>query len=346
MANIELQVDGVWVGDGHPCFIIAEIGSNHNKDLELAFEHIDAAAEAGVNAVKFQTFKAVHHYSRKTPGFSYLNNSDTFNLIKSLELDRTWHGPLKEYAEKRGVVFFSSPCDVEAVAELQKIAMGAYKVASFDLPDTDLIRLMAQAGKPVILSTGMADWQDIQRAINACHDVGNKQVVLLQCTSLYPAPAELSNLRAMASMRLAFNKLVGFSDHTSGIHIALAAVAIGACIIEKHFTLDKNLPGPDHPFAIEPQEMKEMVHSIREVESAMGEGEKNGPAELEQEMYEKGRRSLHARKDINIGDILTEDNVVIKRPGLGIQPAMKNYVIGRRARVAIEADHWITWDMI
>jgi sialic acid synthase SpsE len=346
MAHKELRIGRQAVGDGHPCFVIAEIGSNHNHDFDLARRMIDAAAAAGVDAVKFQTFRAAQHYSRKTPGFAYLQNTDTFNLIRSLELDRSWHAPLKAHAESAGVEFLSSPCDPEAVRELDLLGMSAFKVASFDLPDTALIRQMAGSGRPVILSTGMADWMDIQRGVDACAQAGNRQVVLLQCTSLYPAPAGLSNLRAMQAMRSAFDCVVGYSDHTEGDHVSLAAVALGAAVIEKHFTLDRGLPGPDHSFAIEPDELGRMMRRLREIEAALGDGAKAGPRQEEMEMFEKGRRSIHAAVDIAAGTRIEDAMLTVKRPGLGISPALRTQVVGRTARRDIEADQWIAWDMI
>lgn len=334
------------VGDGQPCFVIAEIGSNHNQDFDLARRMIDGAAKSGADAVKFQTFSADNHYSKFTPGFSYLNNTDTHSLIKALELDRTWHSQLKRHSEEQGMVFFSSPCDSDAIASLAALDIDTYKVASFDLTDTHLIAEMAAIGKPLILSTGMATWGDIQLAVDAAAGQGNQDVVLLQCTSLYPAPANLSNLRAMSTMRQAFGKLVGYSDHTLGDHIALAAVAMGACMIERHFTLDRTLPGPDHAFAIEPAEMSEMMSRLREIESAVGDGLKNGPREEEREMAEKGRRSLYARVLIPAGTRISAEMLTIKRPGLGIHPSLEGQVIGRVARTDIEADRWITWDML
>jgi sialic acid synthase SpsE len=334
------------IGDGQPCFVIAEIGSNHNQDLDLAYKMIDAAALSGVDAVKFQTFRAVDHYSTKTPGFDYLDNADTHELIRSLELNRSWQEKLKKHAEEYGLVFFSSPCDSDAIAGLSKLDVPIYKVASFDLPDDTLISEIASTGKPVIMSTGMATLMEIQLAINAAHKVGNDKVILLQCTSLYPAPPHLSNLKAMLSMRIAFDKLVGYSDHTLGGHIILAAVAMGASVIEKHFTTDRNLPGPDHIFAIEPQEMTDLMKQIRDVEAGLGDGLKTGPRTEELEMFEKGRRSLHARTFIQAGQVIEKAMLVTKRPGLGIPPGLSEYVIGRVAQRNIEADEWITWDTI
>lgn len=334
------------LGENQPCFVIAEIGSNHNRNFDMAKELIKAAAESGADAVKFQTFSASKHYSTKTPGFNYLKNVDTYSLISSLELDRSWQADLKNHAEDLGVIFFSSPCDSEAINDLAELDVPAYKVASFDLTDDVLISEIAAKNKPLMMSTGMATWMDIQIALNAAKSVGNEQIILLQCTSLYPALANLSNLRAMVSMRMAFGTLVGYSDHTMGDHMALAAVAMNASVIEKHFTLDRRLPGPDHPFAMEPHELSEMMRKIREIESGFGDGIKDGPREEEKEMAKKGRRSLHARIAIKEGQVITEDMLTIKRPGLGLQPFMRRYVIGRKARRNIEFDEWVTWDMV
>ena len=344
--RLELKIGGRAVGDGHPCYVIAEIGSNHNHDFDLARRTIDAAAKAGVDAVKFQTFRADQHYSKQTPKFGYLKGQDTHSLIKTLELNRSWHEPLRQHSEGQGVAFFSSPCDFDAVNELAALDIPAYKVASFDLPDQDLITHIARNRKPVILSTGMADWSDIQNGVGACRAVGNEEIVLLQCTSLYPAPANLSNLAAMSTMRRAMGCLTGYSDHTMGDHVTLAAVALGACMIEKHFTLDRSLPGPDHAFAGEPAEFRAMMTRLREIESAIGDGAKAGPRGDEVEMAEKGRRSLHAAVDIRAGQTITAEMLSIKRPGMGIRPALKNVVVGRVARTDIAADQWIEWDMI
>lgn len=335
------------IGPGAPSFVIAEIGSNHNQDFDLALKLIDVAAEAGVDAVKFQTFKAAEHFSKYAELPAYLNDYKNLHaLIESLELNRDWQAALKSYAEEKGVLFFSSPCDYEAVDGLEKINVPAHKVASFDLTDLDLIRYIAKTGKPIILSTGLANWMEIQRAVDTCHAEGNFQVALLQCTSLYPAPIHLSNLKAMHSMKEAFQVVTGYSDHTMGDLIAVSAVAMGASIIEKHITLDRRLPGPDHPFAMEPEELKIMMEKIRQVEEAMGNGIKNGPRQEELESYEKARRSLHANRDILRGEIITEDCLKTKRPGRGIEPHLKNIVIGKAAKTDIKADHWISWDMV
>lgn len=334
------------IGHKEPCYVIAEIGSNHNQDFNLACEHIEAAASSGADAVKFQTFKATNHYSTKSPGFSYLDKQDTHNLIKSLELDRSWQKDLMKKAKECGVHFFSSPCDSDAINSLVEINTPIYKVASFDLPDLELIAEMASHKKPIILSTGMATWQDIQMAVDAAKGVGNSEIALLQCTSLYPAPVNLSNLCAIKSMKDAFGLPVGYSDHTEGDHVCLAAISLGACILEKHFTLDRKLPGPDHSFAMEPKEWKNMVSKIRDVEAAMGDGLKNGPRPEEFEMAEKGRRSLHASTEIKEGEIITREMLSIKRPGLGISPHLIDQIIGRKAKIDIDEDAWIIWDYV
>lgn len=341
-----IDIGGRPVGDGHPCFIIAEIGSNHDQDLGLAHAMIDAAADTGVDAVKFQTFNADTHYSKFAASPSYLEEKNIHGLIRSLELNRSWQAELKDHAEDRGVVFMSSPCDADAVHELAALGMEAYKVASFDMPDLDLVRLIAEQGKPVILSTGLADWMEIQRAVDACKQVGNEQIALLQCTSLYPAPASLSNLAAMDSMKAAYGVVVGYSDHTIGDNISCAAVARGAKLIEKHFTTDRSRPGPDHIFAIEPDELKVMVTKIREIEAAIGDGVKNGPRPEEREMADKARRSIHAATDIAEGQTITREMLVNKRPGHGIPPHLREQVLGRTARRNIRADEWLTWDAV
>ena len=341
-----LSIDQTLVGPGHPVYFIAEVGSNHNQDYDLACRSIEAVAKAGANAVKFQTFRADSHYSKKAPGFSYLANQSTYDLIKSLELNRDWQIGLKECAENNGLSFLSSPCDLDAVDSLEAINVCAYKVASFDLTDDDLISYIASKNKPLILSTGLANLSEIQFAIDAAHKMNNHEIVLLQCTSLYPAPSYLSNLKVMRTLSNAFGVVCGYSDHTLGGHISLAAVSMGASVIEKHFTLDRNLPGPDHPFAIEPEELCELITQIREVESAIGDGIKNGPRPEELEMAEKGRRSLHALVPIKAGQIIERNMICIKRPGLGISPMLRALVIGKRATTDIDPDQWITWDMV
>src|SRR5262245_62039541 len=345
----ELMIGDRRVGDGPPCFVIAEAGANHNRNMAMARELIDVAVDARADAVKFQTYSAETLYSKKTPRFSYLegvSDKDTWELIKSIELPREWQPELAAYAAKRGIPFMSSPFDHRAVDELAAIGVPAYKIASFEIVDLPLIRYAAEQKRPMIVSTGLASYEDIADALAACAEVGNREVILLQCASLYPAPPRRLNLRAMATMRQAFGVPVGLSDHSLGIHLAVAAAALGACVIEKHFTLDRKLSGPDHPFAVEPEELTEMVRQVHEVEEALGDGLKAGPAPEEEEMYQKARRSLVAARAIRRGAVIDRSMLTIKRPGFGIRPKLIDLVIGRTARVDIDEDTVLTWEML
>lgn len=346
---LKFRIGERWVGDGEPCFIVAEAGANHNRDLTMAKELIAVAAEAKADAVKFQTYSAETLYSKKTPRFSYLeglSDKSTWDLVKGIELPREWQEELAEEAKKCGILFMSTPFDHRAVDELDMLGVPAFKIASFEIVDLPLVRYAASKGKPMIISTGLADYEDIQDAFATCREVGNEQVVFLQCASLYPAPPERINLRAMETMRRAFGTLVGLSDHTLGIHISVAAPAVGACVIEKHYTLSRSLKGPDHPFAIEPAELRELVRQVREVEAALGDGRKLGPAPDELEMHQKARRSLVAACAIPKGTRIEPDMITIKRPGYGIPPKFLRLVVGRAARQDIEADDVITWEVI
>ncbi|MFQ3544325.1 N-acetylneuraminate synthase family protein [Halobacillus rhizosphaerae] len=327
-------------------YIIAEAASNHDGDLNKAKQLIKSAAEAGADAVKFQAFKADSHYSKFTPDFTYLkkHRTSTYQLIKSLELNRNWLSELMKYAESQGITLLCTACDYEAVDLLANLNISAFKLASFDFPDLQLIKYIAKKGKPIILSTGMADYSDIQAAVNACRKEENNQIVLLQCTSLYPSPAELSNLQAMKTMHQAFGCLVGYSDHTLGDHIPIASVAMGSCLVEKHFTLDKTLPGPDHQFALEPHELKAMIEKIREVEKGMGTGMKNGPHDQEKEMFAKGRRSLHTTRVLKPGDVIQPNDLCIKRPGFGILPQFYEQIIGMTVKKRVSEDYWVKWE--
>lgn len=340
-----VQIGNKDVGENKPCFIIAEAGSNHNRDMKLAKQLIDAAAEAGADAVKFQTFSADKLYSKKSPKFTYLKEADVYQLIKSIELPREWQQELAEYAKSKQIMFLSTPFDREAVDQLDEIGVAAFKMASFELVDLELLNYTAQKKKPIIISTGMASLGDIEDALQAIRGAGNEQIILLHCNSLYPTPEHIVNLKAIDTMRHAFHVPVGFSDHTLGTIIPAAAAARGASVIEKHFTLNRNLDGPDHRFALEPDELKQMVGQIRTVEAAIGSGIKQRSAE-EEEMYVKARRSLVAAQYIPVGTRITEEMITVKRPGYGILPKYKQLVVGRTARVDIEEDDILTWDMV
>ena len=325
-------------------YIIAEAGSNHNGDFEQAKLLIDIAAESGSDAVKFQIFKAELIYSKYTPEFSTMKGQNVYDLIQKLETPRKWIPRLARYCKKKKIHFLATPFDFEAVDVLKKY-VPAFKIASFELGDLELLAYAADAGKPMIISTGMASLGEIENAIQAIRSVGNDEIILLHCNSLYPTPVDLVNLNAMKTMKAAFNLPIGFSDHTLGVHIPIAAAAMGACVIEKHITLDKTLEGPDHSFALEPQELKCMVTSIREVAKAFGTGIKE-KASAEQEAYLKGRRSIHAKVDIQKNTQITREMLIVKRPGYGIEPKFINIVMGRKAQCPIKSDQWISWDMI
>jgi sialic acid synthase SpsE len=342
------EIGGRPVGGGSPCYVIAEAGSNHNRDLGLARALIAAAADAGADAVKFQTYTGKDLYSSRTPKFEYLDDDRTpQQLIDDIALPRDWQEQLAGHARSLGIAFFSSPFDFAAIDGLAALGVPAMKIASFELVDLELIRHAARTGVPIILSTGMATYGEIEDALAAVAGAGNDAVALLRCASLYPAPPETINLRAMATLRSAFRVPVGLSDHTTGTHVAAGGAALGMDLLEKHFTLSRDLPGPDHSFALEPGELKEIVAGVREVEAALGDGVMRGPSTAEAgEMYRLGRRSIIAGTDIAAGTQITREMLVVKRPGYGIAPKDIELVVGRAARVDIPFDEPITWEMV
>ena len=342
------EIEARTVGDGSPCYVVAEAGANHNRDLGLALELVDVAAEAGANAVKFQTYTGSALYSSRTPRFAYLTDERSpQELLDAIALPRQWHSKLADRARERRIHFFSSPFDHAAIDELHAVGVPAMKIASFELVDLPLIRHAAETGLPLILSTGMAQYGEIEDALREAAEAGNDNVALLRCASLYPAPPALMNLRAMETLRTAFGVPVGLSDHTTGIAVALGGAALGMDILEKHFTLSRDMEGPDHPFALEPTELKALVNGVREVESALGKGRLEGPSDAEaKEMYRLARRSVIAATDIPQGSVITREMLTIKRPGYGIAPKHLDLIVGRTARVDIPFDEVVTWDMV
>jgi N,N'-diacetyllegionaminate synthase len=338
------------VGRGHPTYVIAEAGANHNRDLEIAFRLIDVAAEAGADAVKFQTYSGDRIYSRKTPKFKYLapiTDRSPAELLEEISLPREWQADLARRARERGIDFFSTPFDDDAVRELDELDVPILKISSFELVDLPLIKCAAATGRPLLLSTGMATMGEVEDAIRAAGEAGAAAVGLMQCTSVYPAPVARANLRAMETMRRAFGVPTGLSDHTEGIAVPIAAAALGAAFVEKHLTLDRSMKGPDHPFALEPAELAGMVTGIREAQDALGDGRKDGPAQEEsEEMYKLARRSLIAARDLPKGTVLEGDMITVKRPGFGIPPKYLDLVIGRKLQVDVEEDDILTWDMV
>ena len=340
-----LKIAGKLIGQGAPCFIIAEAGVNHNGDVRLARKLIDAAVEAGADAVKFQTFEAEElvtetaekaDYQKETTG----SKESQFQMLKKLELSEKDFESLFIYAQKKGIISLSTPFDKGSADLLDKLGVPAFKIGSGEITNFPLLKHIAAKQKPVILSTGMSTLDEVDRAVRTLKKDGSGEIALLHCVSCYPASTEDTNLRAMETIRRKFNMPVGLSDHSIGIHIPVAAVALGACIIEKHFTLDKNLPGPDHRASLEPDELREMVCAIREVEGALGSGVKR-PVKAELDTRKAARRSLVARVDIPAGTIITEKMLDVKRPGTGVAPGEINLVIGKRARKPIRRNEVI-----
>jgi sialic acid synthase SpsE len=348
--SARIAIAGRQVGDGVTCYVIAEAGANHNRDLDTARRLIDVAHDAGADAVKFQTYSGRALYSTKTPRFEYLGElgaKPAHELLEDIALPREWQPVLAAHCADRAIEFLSTPFDRDAVDELDALDVGAFKVASFEIVDLPFLRYIGARGRAVVLSTGMASLAEIDEAVAALRSAGCQEIALLQCASLYPAPPSIMNLRTIPALRAAFGVPVGLSDHTTGVHIAPAAVALGAAIIEKHFTLDRSMTGPDHPFAIEPAELKELVAHVRDVEQALGDGVKRGPSPEEAtEMYRNARRSIVAAVAIPAGTAITAEMLTVKRPGFGIAPRFLEAVVGRVARVDIDDDEILTWDVV
>ncbi|WFN35004.1 N-acetylneuraminate synthase [Methanogenium sp. S4BF] len=346
----QIKIENNIIGPQNPCFIIAEAGVNHNGDVALAKKLIDAAFEAGADAVKFQTFKAENivtptaekaEYQKMRTGTS----ESQYEMIKKLELSEADFWDLSEYAKNAGILFLSTPFDEESVDLLDEIGVPAFKIPSGEITNFPLLKKIAQKSIPIILSTGMATLGEVEESVNYLKKYGAEEIILLHCTTSYPAPVKSVNLRAMDTLRCAFQIQVGYSDHTEGITVPIAAVAKGACVIEKHFTLDKTLPGPDHKASLDPQELTMMVKAIRDVEHALGNGIK-GPNDEEKSIKTVSRRSIVAKRDLKEGDILTEEDLTIKRPGTGIEPKYVDSIVQKKTRILIRKDQVITWDMI
>jgi sialic acid synthase SpsE len=337
------------VGAGAPVYIIAEAGSNHDRDLDQARRLIDVAARAGADAVKFQTFRSDLIVAETTTRAEYLDavlppGQTMSDLFRQLELPREWHAQLAAHARDLGVDFLSTPFDHEAVDLLDAIGVNAFKVATYELWHLPLIRDIASRGKPIICSTGMADLSDVQAAVDVVRATGNEQLILLHCVVNYPPPFAELNLRAIETMRQAFRVPVGWSDHTPGWLAPVIATTLGAAVIEKHFTTDRGRSGPDHRFALEPDELGEMVRAIRDTEAALGDGIKRR-APAEDDLYVTARRSLFAARAIDAGTTIVADDIAILRPGTGLEVRDLEKVIGRTSRRRIERHEPLAWDM-
>lgn len=343
-------IDGRAVGAGAPAFVIAEAGVNHNGDLDLALRLVDAAADAGADAVKFQTFRTDAFVSRGAPKALYQQETtgadeSQLEMLRRLELTEAQHRVLQAHARARGLVFLSTPFDDASADLLDALGVPAFKVPSGEIVNVPFLKTLAAKGRPMIVSTGMSTLAEVTRAVETIAGAGGPPVVLLHCVSAYPAPAAETNLRAMDSLRAAFGCPVGLSDHTVGTAVAIAAVARGAAMIEKHVTLDRTLPGPDHRASLEPSELRELMQSIRLVESALGDGDKR-PMPCEVNTRDVARKSVVAARAIKAGEVITEDAIALKRPGTGISPADLPRVLGRTVRRPIAADELVPWDAL
>lgn len=345
----KVKIGAKVVGNGEPCFIIAEAGVNHNGELKLAKELIDVASAAGADAVKFQTFKADELVLKDVEKADYQKKATSdgtqFEMIKTLELSKEDFQTLFQYAKSKGIMFLSSPFDVASADILAGLGVPAFKIASGEITNFPLLKHVARFGKPVILSTGMAVLQEIEDAIKVIKAEGLHEIVILHCITSYPANIEDLNLRAIETLRSTFHLPVGFSDHSLGINAPIAAVSLDACVIEKHFTLDKTLAGPDHQASLAPDELKEMINLTRQFQVALQEREL-GPTDVEKEIKRIVRKSIVSLQDIQKGETLTDSMLAIKRPGTGIEPKHWDEIIGKKATQFIKKDEVLNWDMI
>ena len=338
------------VGSGERCFIVAEAGVNHNGSLELARGLVDAAVDAGCDAVKFQTFKTEKVCSPLAPKADYqmlttAAEESQFEMVRKLELPFDAFRELHRYCIDRGILFLSTPFDYESADFLAGLPVQAFKIPSGELTNLFFLEYIARMGRPLIVSTGMATMEEVALAVEAIRAAGNQQFVLLQCVSNYPADPSSMNLRAMQTLEEAFGVAAGLSDHTAGLEVAFAAVALGACVIEKHITLSHKLPGPDHQASLEPQDLVKLVNGIRNIEAALGDGIKRPVAE-ELNTAAVARRSLVAARFIPAGAVLTADMLDILRPGTGLPPTMRSQLLGRQAHRDIEAGTILSLEML
>lgn len=336
------------IEQGGPAFVIAEAGVNHNGDLETAKRLIDVAAGAGADAVKFQAFHAERLVTPSAPKLRNEPGADgpaetQLQMLQRLQLSEAQFEALKAHCRARQVMFLATPFDEESADLLDRLDVPAFKIGSGELTNWPLLAFVARKGRPVILSTGMSVLPEVEAAIDVLRDAGCREIALLHCTSAYPADPRDANLRAIDTLRRAFRLPIGLSDHTLGTAVALAAVALGACVVEKHFTLDRRMAGPDHHASLEPEELRQLVRGIRTVEAALGNGKKE-PAAAERETASVARRSLVAARAIPAGTVLTRELVAIKRPGDGLPPSMLAAVIGRRVKVPLALDEPIRLD--
>jgi len=338
------------IGDGCPAYIIAELSCNHRQDYSIAERSIDAIAASGADAVKLQTARPDRltlDCNRKEfiiSGGTPWDGRTLYDLYCETQTPWDWHKPLMERAHSKGLDFFSSPFDEGAIEFLVGLGVPAFKIASFEAIDPQLIRAAAKHQLPVIISTGVSSEEDIEMGVEACRSVGNEKVILTKCTSAYPAELSDANLRAIPQMRKRFNCSVGLSDHTIGGFVAAASVAVGSCLIEKHFILDRKLGGPDAGFSMEPHEFKEMVEQVRLMEAALGSKDVGvGGKASSNRIF---ARSLFVVEDIKAGELLNPQNVRSIRPGYGLPPKEFDRVVGSRAKVDLQRGTPLAWELI
>jgi N,N'-diacetyllegionaminate synthase len=328
-------------------FIIAEAGVNHNGSKDIAFKLIDVAAKSGADAVKFQTFRTENLVSKKAPKADYQKlttdpQESQFAMIKKLELDVETHKELIAHCQKKGIMFLSTPFDLESIDLLNGLGLQIFKIPSGDITNLPYLRKIGNLNKQVILSTGMSTLAEIENALNILVNSGTirEKITILHCNTEYPTPYEDVNLKAMLTIKEKLKVRVGYSDHTTGIEIPIAAVALGAEVIEKHFTLDRNMEGPDHKASLEPAGLISMVKSIRNIEKSLGDGIKK-PSLSEIKNIIIARKSIVALTDINRGEVFTEQNLAVKRPGNGISPMLWDTLIGQTAKMDFKEDELI-----
>lgn len=326
-------------------FVIAEAGVNHNGDINIAKKLVDVAVEAKVDAVKFQTFRAESLVCKNAQKAEYqMETTDKketqFDMLKKLELTLDMHKELIEYCKQKKVTFLSTPFDLESIDLLEQLGMEVYKIPSGEITNYPYLRKIGHTGKKVIMSTGMSSIEEVRQAVKVLRENGSKEVVVLHCNTEYPTPMSDVNLKAMLTLKEELGLEVGYSDHTKGIEVPIAATALGATVIEKHFTLDKNMVGPDHKASLEPEELKQMVQAIRNIEKALGDGKKE-PSQSEKKNIQVVRKSIVAKCDISAGETFSENNITTKRPGTGINPMNWEKVIGKKAKKNFKVDELI-----
>jgi len=367
---MKIKIGDRFIGNGEPCFIIAEAGVNHNGNVELAKKLVEVARDAGADAVKFQTWITEEVLTKDVEKARYQkeltgNGESQFDMVKKLELSFDDYKGIAEFCKREGIIFLSTPNDKHSVDFLNKLGVPAFKIGSDDLTNIPFLQYVAKKGKPIIISTGMATLDEVREAYESIKNI-NEKIIFLHCTSNYPAVLETVNLRAIDTLRREFGTPVGYSDHTMGIDVPIVAVALGACIVEKHFTINRNLLGPDHKASIEPNELKEMVRAIKNTEKRLLEGDSpkdilskfkyvdvmlgtgiKAPADSEKDVIPFVRKCLVAKANIRKGTVLTDNIIAIKRAGVGgLEPKHLSKIIGKKTKMDINKDEMITWDKV